>query len=108
MNQTPSSSPEQHRSDPLHAPAGQISAQPTQTPEEKAEESRRIQRLQLLIFWVTQVLQQDRALPVERASALVADARRAALAMFPDKAAAFDLLYWPQLQRLMRQRYPMQ
>jgi hypothetical protein len=57
---------------------------------------------------VMQVLEQNRSLPVERASALVADARRAALAMFPDKAQAFDILYWPRLQRLMRERYRMQ
>jgi hypothetical protein len=71
-----------------------------QTPEEKAEESRRSR--------VMQVIEQDRSLPVERASALVADARRAALAMFPEKAAAFDMLWWPRLQRIMRERYRMQ
>jgi len=79
-----------------------------QTPEEKAEESRRIRRLQLMMNMVMQVIQQDRSLPVEQASEMVADARRAALAMFPDKALAFDLIFWPRLQRLMRERYRMQ
>jgi len=79
-----------------------------QTAEEKAEESRRIRRLQLMMTMVMQVIQQDRNLPVEQASAMVADARRAALAMFPDKELAFDLLYWPRLQRMMRERYRMQ
>jgi hypothetical protein len=79
-----------------------------QTPEEKADESRRIRRLQLMMNMVMQVIQQDRSLPVEQASEMVADARRAALAMFPDKALAFDLIFWPRLQRLMRERYRMQ
>lgn len=82
--------------------------QEAQTPEEKAEESRRIRRLQLMMNMVMQVIQQDRSLPVEQASEMVADARRAALAMFPDKALAFDLIFWPRLQRLMRERYRMQ
>ncbi|WP_263350894.1 hypothetical protein [Acidicapsa acidisoli] len=84
------------------------SDQETQTPEEKAEESRRIRRLQLMMNMVMQVIQQDRSLAVEQASEMVADARRAALAMFPDKALAFDLIFWPRLQRLMRERYRMQ
>ena len=79
-----------------------------QTPEEIAEESHRIHRLQRMLHMVMHVLEHDPSLPVERASALVADARRAAIAMFPDKAQTFDLLHWPRLQRLMRQRYRMQ
>jgi len=93
----------------------QSSTQPTfqpqpepQTPEEKADEARRIRRLQLMMNMVMQVIQQDRGLHVEQASAMVADARRAALAMFPDKTLAFDLIFWPRLQRLMRERYRMQ
>lgn len=79
-----------------------------QTPEEKLEEARRIRRLQFMMNMVMQVIQQDVSLPVEQASEMCADARRAALAMFPDKALAFDLIFWPRLQRLMRERYRMQ
>ena len=79
-----------------------------QSPQEKAEESRQIRRLQLMMSLVMQVIQQDRNLPVEQASEMVADARRAALTMFPDKELAFNLLYWPRLQRTMRERYRMQ
>jgi len=80
----------------------------SQSPEEKAEESRQIRRLQLMMSLVMQVIQQDRNLRVEQASEMVADARRAALTMFPDKELAFNLLYWPRLQRTMRERYRMQ
>jgi hypothetical protein len=79
-----------------------------QSSEERADEARRIRRLNLMMNMVMQVIQQDRKLPVEQASSMVADARAAALAMFPDKALAFDLIYWPRLQRLMRERYRMQ
>ena len=89
-------------------PVQESLSQQAQTTEEKAEDSRRIRRLQLMMTMVMQVIQQDRSLKVEQASQMVADARSAALAMFPDKALAFDLIFWPRLQRLMRERYRMQ
>jgi hypothetical protein len=99
----------QTETSPLNPQLAAETAQPDpQTPEEKAEESRRIRRLQLIMTVVMQIIQQDRKMPVEQASAMVADARRAALQMFPDKALAFDMIYWPRLQRLMRERYRMQ
>ena len=82
--------------------------QPAQSPEELREESRKIRRLQIVVNMVMQVIWQDPNLTVEEAAAMVADTRRAALAMFPDKELAFNLIYWPRLQRLMRERYRMQ
>ena len=79
-----------------------------QTPAERVEEARLIRRMQLMIQMVMQVIQQDTKLPVEEASEMVADARKAALTMFPDKQLAFDLIFWPRLQRLMRERYRIQ
>ena len=108
MSQTvprPESNPApQIQNSPLHT----MQAEEIQTPEEKIEEARRIRRLQFMMNMVMQVIQQDSTLPVEQASEMCADARRAALAMFPDKALAFDLIFWPRLQRLMRERYRMQ
>ena len=82
--------------------------QPLQSPEELKEESRKIRRLQMLMNMVMQVIAQDQSLTVDEASEMVADTRKAALVMFPDKELAFDLIYWPRLQRLMRERYRMQ
>lgn len=82
--------------------------EPAQSPEELQEESRKIRRLQMVVNMVMQVIIQDPSLSVEEASEMVADTRRAALAMFPDKELAFNLIYWPRLQRLMRERYRMQ
>jgi hypothetical protein len=79
-----------------------------QSPEELAEESRKIRRLQMVVNMVTQVIAQDTSLTVEEASEMVADTRRLALGMFPDKELAFNLIFWPRLQRLMRERFRMQ
>jgi len=81
---------------------------PAQSAEELKEESRKIRRLQIMVNMVTQVIAQDSSLTVEEASEMVADTRKAALLMFPDKELAFNLIYWPRLQRLMRERYRMQ
>jgi hypothetical protein len=89
-------------------PSPANAAPPAQSPEELKEESRKIRRLQIMMNMVMQVIAQDTTLPVEEASEMVADTRRAALAMFPDKELAFNLIYWPRLQRLMRERYRMQ
>jgi hypothetical protein len=79
-----------------------------QSAEELKEESRKIRRLQIVVNMVTQVIAQDPTVTVEQASEMVADTRRLALSMFPDKELAFNLIYWPRLQRLMRERYRMQ
>ena len=75
---------------------------------EKQEEARKIRRLQVMIGMVMSVISQDPNLTLEEASELVAGAKRAALAMFPDKELAYDLLYKPRLQRLMNERFRLQ
>jgi len=75
---------------------------------EQLEEVRRIRRLQLMMNLVMQVIAQDSNLTLEEASQMVADSRTAALAMFPGKELAYDLLYRPRFQRLMRERYRLQ
>ena len=75
---------------------------------EKEQEARQIRRLQLMISMVMSVISQDPDLTVEEASELVAGAKRAALAMFPDKEFAYDILYKPRLQRLMNERFRLQ
>jgi hypothetical protein len=76
--------------------------------DEAAEEARKIRRLQLIISMVMSVIGQDPSLTLEEASELAAGAKRAALAMFPDKELAFDLLYKPRLKRLIRDRFRLQ
>ncbi|HEY1677733.1 MAG TPA: hypothetical protein VGG04_08510 [Candidatus Sulfotelmatobacter sp.] len=75
---------------------------------ERDEEARKIRRLQLMIGMVMSVIGQDPSLTIEEASELAAGAKRAALAMFPDKELAYDLLYKPRLQRLIAERFRLQ
>ncbi len=75
---------------------------------EREEEARKIRRLQVMISMVMSVIGQDPNLTVEEASELAAGAKRAALAMFPDKELTFDLIYRPRLQRLIRERFRLQ
>jgi hypothetical protein len=72
------------------------------------DEAKRLRRLQIMMSMVSSVISQDPSLTVEEASELAAGAKRAALALFPDKELAYDLLYKPRLQRLMRERFRLQ
>jgi hypothetical protein len=77
------------------ASAGQTSGDQ----QELEDERRKLRRLQIMM---------NMDLTVEEASELVANTKRAALAMFPDKEFAYDILYKPRLQRLMAERFRLQ
>ena len=80
----------------------------TSEPQEQEEERRKLRRLQIMMSMVMSVISQDPGMSVEEASELAANAKRAALAMFPDKEFAYDILYKPRLQRLMAERFHLQ
>ena len=73
--------------------------------EERAEEQKLIRRLQMMMNMVMQVIAQDATLTVDDAAQMIADSRKAALAMFPGKELAYDLIWRPRFQRLMRERF---
>jgi hypothetical protein len=73
--------------------------------EAQAEEQKLIRRMQMMMNMVMQVIAQDRSLSIEEASQMIADSRKAALAMFPGKELAYDLIWRPRFQRLMRERF---
>jgi hypothetical protein len=72
------------------------------------DENRKIRRLQIMMNMVMSVISQDQNITVEEASELVANTKRAALNMFPDKEFAYDIIYKPRLQRLMNERFRLQ
>ena len=76
--------------------------------QELEEERRKLRKLQIMMSMVMSVISQDAGMSVEEASELAANAKRAALAMFPDKEFAYDILYKPRLQRLMAERFHLQ
>jgi hypothetical protein len=73
--------------------------------EERAEEQKLIRRLQMMMNMVMQVIAQDGSLTIDEAAQMIADSRKAALAMFPGKELAYDLIWRPRFQRLMRERF---
>ncbi len=76
----------------------------TKSPEQ-LEEAKLLRRLQMLMNLVMQTIAQDGSLSIDDASQMIADARSAALAMFPGKDLAYDLIWRPRFQRLMRERF---
>ena len=75
--------------------------------EARAEEQKLIRRMQMMMNMVMQVIAQDATLSIDEASQMIADSRKAALAMFPGKELAYDLIWRPRFQRLMRERFRM-
>jgi hypothetical protein len=73
--------------------------------EDRAEEQKLIRRMQMMMNMVMSVIAQDASLTVDEASQMIADSRKAALAMFPGKELAYDLIWRPRFQRLMRERF---
>jgi hypothetical protein len=94
-----------------HRPLGSAettSNEATQSAQDKIEEQRKIRRLQMMLDMVMSVISQDRNLTVDQAAEMVADCKKAALAMFPDKELAYNIIYKPRLQGLMRERFRIQ
>jgi hypothetical protein len=73
--------------------------------EEQVQEQKLIRRLQLMMNLVMQTIAQDSSLSIDEAAQMIADSRKAALAMFPGKELAYDLIWRPRFQRLMRERF---
>ena len=73
--------------------------------EERLQEQKLIRRLQLMMNLVMQTIAQDGSLTIDEAAQMVADSRSAALAMFPGKELAYDIIWRPRFQRLMRERF---
>jgi hypothetical protein len=85
--------------DPDHQPD---SLPPAHDP---VEENKLIRRMQMMMNMVMQVIAQDSSLTIDEASQMIADSRKAALSMFPDKELAYELIWRPRFQRLMRERF---
>ena len=88
---------------PLAVPT--ISSQIAPKSAAEVEEARLIRRLQMMMNLVMQTIAQDGSLSIDEASQMIADSRTAALAMFPGKELAYDLIWRPRFQRLMRERF---
>ena len=89
----------------MHEVQGNAEPVTPMTAEERAEEQKLIRRMQMMMNLVMQTIAQDSSLTIDEASQMIADSRKAALAMFPGKELAYDLIWRPRFQRLMRERF---
>ncbi len=72
--------------------------------EEILEENRKVRRLQIAVDLALNLVAQS-DIPIEEASELVAQTRRFALDLFPDKAQVYDIIYQPKFKRLLAEKY---
>ena len=70
------------------------------------EENRRLRRLRVIIDLTLSRLYQDPDLSLLEALTMVERCRDAALALFPGKEVAFDLIYRPRFERVLGVRWP--
>jgi hypothetical protein len=83
----------------------QAEADVAMTAQQRAEEQKLIRRLQMMMNMAMQVIATDASLTIDDAAQMIADSRKAALAMFPGKELAYDIIWKPRFQRLMRERF---
>lgn len=74
--------------------------------EALVEENRRMRRLRLIVDLTLSRLYQDEGLSHLEALQLVERCRDAALALFPGKETAFEMLYRPRFERVVMSRWP--
>jgi hypothetical protein len=89
----------------MEAIPANVESASTMSPAEIVEEQKLIRRLQMMMNLVMQTIAQDGSLTIDEASQMIADSRKAALAMFPGKELAYDIIWRPRFQRLMRERF---
>lgn len=75
------------------------------TPEEIAEERRRLRWLRTVADLALGVLYQEPHLELSEAMRLVSQTRQAMLTLFPGKELAYDLLYRPRFDRAIAERF---
>jgi hypothetical protein len=77
-------------------------------PDAIAEEERRLKIVRFLVDLTLARLQQDEELTHLDALRLVERTRDVILSLFPDKERAYELLYRPRFERVLRGRWPME
>jgi hypothetical protein len=75
-----------------------------ENPKEVLEENRKVRFLRFLVdFSILSIQEGD--LSFEEAMKVVEDAKQAACGLFPGKEEAFELIYRPRFNRVIRQRF---
>ena len=69
------------------------------------DENRRIRQFRILVDLTSAVLHQDSELNLAEARRMVSDLRKVAGRLFPGKEGTFDLVIWPRLDRVVKERF---
>ncbi len=73
--------------------------------EKLLEEEKKMRRLRFVIDLTQAVLMQQSDLTLREAFSIMRDAKKAALALFPDKEEVYELVYAPRLRRIIAERF---
>ncbi len=69
------------------------------------EEEKKIRMLKFVVDLNQAVLMQQTDLTLREAFEIMKNAKQAALNLFPDKEAVYDLIYAPRFRRIIRERF---
>ncbi len=69
------------------------------------EEEKKMRMLKFVVDLNQAVLMQQTDLTLREAFEVMKNAKRAALNLFPDKEAVYDLIYAPRFRRIIRERF---
>ena len=72
--------------------------------EELLEEEKKMRRLRFIVDLTQAILMQSN-LTMREAFDLLGNTKKAALLLFPDKEAVYELLYAPRFRRIVRERF---
>ncbi len=69
------------------------------------EEEKKMRMLKFVVDLNQAVLMQQTDLTLREAFEIMKNAKRAALNLFPDKEAVYDLIYAPRFRRIIQERF---
>ncbi|MGE5173816.1 MAG: hypothetical protein ACM3MD_08305 [Betaproteobacteria bacterium] len=69
------------------------------------EEEKKMRMLKFVVDLNQAVLMQQSDLTLREAFEIMKNAKQAALNLFPDKEAVYDLIYAPRFRRIIRERF---
>ena len=73
--------------------------------EKLMEEEKKMRRLRFIVDLAQAVLMQQADLTLQEAFAIIRDAKKAALLLFPDKEDVYELIYAPRFRRIISERF---
>lgn len=69
------------------------------------EEERNMRRLRFIVDLAQAILMQQSDLTLKEAFDIMRDTKKAALNLFPDKEAVYELIYAPKFRKIISERF---